>query len=78
MTRSLAAMAALRDTVAAHRASLDGDGDVVAVTLTLKFVRGASEVRGVVYQEERLCRPATAAAVVPLGISEHAEVLRRG
>ena len=55
-SRTQALLEAVREELSRRSGLLDADGDVVSVTLTLKLTAGQPEVRGVVYQEERLAR----------------------
>jgi len=56
MTRSQAALAAVRAEFAKREARLDADDDVVRVTISIKFIRASPFVRGLVYEEERLVK----------------------
>lgn len=57
--RAQAALTAIREDLERRRACIDADGDLVSLTVTVKFVRGTAQVRGLVYQDERLAGPRT-------------------
>ena len=54
MTRTQAALIAIRRELERRQPVLDASEDVVQVVLTIKFVAATGQVRGLVYQEERL------------------------
>lgn len=55
-SRSAVVLAAITREVEAHRARIDAARDLGEVTVTVKLEAGSDRVRGVVYQEERVCR----------------------
>lgn len=57
MTRSQALLAALRRETDRHQALVDSASDLHTVTITIKFVAGSEQIRGVSWQEERLGSP---------------------
>lgn len=55
-TRTSAIADAIRQELSARRERLDADDKLGEVTVTVKLQAGTSWVRGVVWQEERVCR----------------------
>ena len=55
-SRALAIWDAVRREIEARRAHLDAAADLGAVTIEVKLTAGTAVVRGVVWQEERVCR----------------------
>lgn len=49
-------MAAIRHEIESRRQHLDSADDIGSVCLEVKLAAGTTFVRGVVYQEERVCR----------------------
>jgi hypothetical protein len=78
MTRTDAALDAMRRELERRRAGLDEDDDLISITLTVKFVRGTQDVRGTIYQDERLAPPpGERRDGVGLSVRERADITRR-
>ena len=54
--RSVAILAAIREQVELRRLLLDHADDLGAITVTIKLQAGTAWVRGVIWEEERVCR----------------------